>query len=380
MKAFCFRLYPSKAQAKLLDETCETCRRFYNDCLAERKEAYEKDGTTLGKFEQLRHVKERKATDPYAAKVHSHILQVVVADLDRAFQNFFRRVKAGETPGYPRFKGRDRFDSFGLKEYGNGFKIDGRRLKVSGIGRICARWHRPIEGTIKTVRLVKRADGWYACFACETETATPLAPTGRSAGIDVGVASLFTTSDGEKVPHPAFYREGQKKLRRLQRSVARKKKGGSNRRKALARLRRHHQRIANQRKDCLNKAAHRLVQEHDLIALEDLRITNMVRNRHLSKSILDAGWRYFADRLVAKAAEAGRRVVFVDPRNTSRTCSQCGAIFEHLTLSVRHVSCACGLSMDRDENAARNHLNRAGQVRWTPSTPLGALVQEATRL
>src|SRR5438105_1106985 len=121
MKTFCFKLYPSKAQRKLLEETRETCRRFYNDCLAERKEAYEKDGTTLGKFEQLRHVKERKATNPDAAKVHSHILQVVVADLDKAFQHFFRRVKTGETPGYPRFKGRDRFDSFGLKEYGNGF-------------------------------------------------------------------------------------------------------------------------------------------------------------------------------------------------------------------------------------------------------------------
>src|SRR5438552_946994 len=120
MKAFCFKLYPSTAQAKLLEETRETCRRFYNDCLAERKEAYEQDGTTLGELEQLRHVKERKATSFYAAKVHSHILQVVVADLDRAFQNFFRRVKAGETPGYPRFKGRDRFASFGLKEYGNG--------------------------------------------------------------------------------------------------------------------------------------------------------------------------------------------------------------------------------------------------------------------
>jgi putative transposase len=196
----------------------------------------------------------------------------------------------------------------------------------------------------------------------------------------VGVASLLTTSEGEKVAHPAFYRAGQKKLRRLQRCVARKKKGGSNRRKAVARLRRHHQRVANQRKDFLNKAAHQLVQENDLIALEDLRITNMVRNRHLSKSILDAGWRYFADRLVAKAAEAGRRVLFVDPRNTSRICSACGASFEPLPLSVRHVSCACGLSMDRDENAARNHLKRAGQVLWTPSTPLGVLVQEATRL
>lgn len=291
------------------------------------------------------------------------MLQVVVADLDKSFQSFFRRVKAGQKPGYPRFKGRHRFDSFGLKQYGCGFKIDGRRLRVTGIGRIPVRWHRELIGTVKTLRVVKKADGWYACFTCETEKAPPLAPTERSVGVDVGLASLLTTSDGEKVAHPAFYRAGQKKLRRLQRSVARKKKGSSNRRKAVVRLGRQHQRIANQRKDFLNKVAHRLILNNDLIALEDLRIADMVRNRHLAKSIFDAGWRYFADRLVAKAEEAGRRVVFIDPRNTSRICSQCGAAIEHLTLSVRHVSCACGLSMDRDENAARNHLNRAGQVR-----------------
>jgi putative transposase len=382
MRTFVYRLYPSKAQERLLDQTRETCRRFYNDGLAERKVAFETEGRTVGKFEQLRRVKERKRTNPHAAKVHSHVLQVVVADLDKAFAAFFRRVKAGEKPGYPRFKGRDRFDSFGLKEYGNGFKIDGRRLKISGIGRIPVRWHRPIEGTIKTARVVKKADGWYACFSCEAEAAEPLAPTGSAVGIDVGVSALLTTSEGEKVSHPAFYRKEQKKLRCLQRAVARKKKGSSNRRKAAFRLRRHHQRIADQRKDYLNKVAHRLVLEHDLIALEELRIANMVRNRHLSKSILDAGWRYFADRLVAKAAEAGRRVIFVDPRNTSRACSSCGAIFEHLTLSVRHVSCACGLSMDRDENAARNHLKRAR------AEPLGVNVgavrpcvaQEAARL
>lgn len=381
MKTFCFRLYPSKSQTRLLEQTRETCRCFYNDLLAERKHTFEETGRTVGKTEQLRHVKERKAENPYAAGVHSHILQVVVADLDKAFQNFFRRVKAGETPGYPRFKGRNRFDSFGLKEYGNGFKIDGRRLKVSGIGRIAVRWHREMPDSVKTVRLVKRADGWYACFCVETES-EPLPPTGQAVGIDVGIASLLTTSEGEKVAHPAFYRAGQKKLRRLQRSAARKKKGGSNRRKAVVALKRQHQRVGNRREDFLDKLADDLIRRYDLIALEDLRIPNMVRNPHLSKSILDAGWGYLIQRLTHKAAEAGRGVELVDPAYTSKTCSRCGAVFEHLTLSVRHVACVCGLSLDRDHNAAinilRRALNRLGQSRSALSIPLGVLAEEAT--
>jgi putative transposase len=361
MKTFVYRLYPTKAQAKLLEETQDTCRRFYNDCLAERKDAYETEGRTVGKIEQLRHVKERKATHAYAAKVHSHLLQVVVADLDKAFSAFFRRVKAGEKPGYPRFKGKHRFDSFGLKEYGNGFKIDGRRLKVSGIGRIRVRWHRPIEGTIKTVRIVKRADGWYACFSCEVAP-KPLPETGTAVGIDVGVASLITTSEGEKTPQPGWYRTEQSKLRVLSRAVARKKKGGSNRRKAVAVLKRHHQRIGNRRKDFLNNLAQELIVRYDVIGVEDLRIPNMVRNPHLGKSILDAGWGYLVAHLTHKAAEAGREVVLVNPAYTSKTCSGCGAIFENLTLSVRHVSCSCGLSLDRDHNAAINILKAAFEL------------------
>lgn len=360
MKTYVYRLYPTKAQERRLEETVETCRRFYNDCLAERKEAWETDKRAVTLSDQKRGIKDRQSTDCYASRVCSHTLQVTAHDLDKAFGAFFRRLKRGEIPGYPRFKSKGRFASFGLQEYGNGFKIDGRRLRLTKIGRIAVRWHRPIEGRIKTVRIVRRADGWYACFACEVEPPTPLPPTGKTVGVDVGVASLLTTSDGKKLPHPAFYRKGQQKLRRLSRAVARKKKGGSNRRKAVARLRRHHQRVANQRKDYLNKIVHRLVRSYDLIALEELRIKNMVRNRQLSKSILDAGWGYFAERLVAKAEEAGRRVVFVDPRNTSRACSSCGSLFESLTLKVRHVACPCGLSMDRDENAARNILKRAG--------------------
>lgn len=358
IKTFQYRIYPTKSQRKTMEATVETCRRFYNDCLTEQKIAYEERGETVGKFQQLRKVKELKATSPYAKNVHSHVFQVVVADLDKAFQAFFRRVKAGEKPGYPRFKGQDRFASFGFKEYGNGFKLDGRRLKLSGIGRVAVRWHRPLEGTIKTLMVSRKAGVWFVSFACEVEE-RPLPKNSQAIGLDVGIHALVATSDGERVENPQWYRDGQAKLRVLQRRVARRKKGGRNRKKAVLFLQVHHEYIQNQRKDFLNKLAYRLVVKNDLVAIEDLQIRKMVKNHHLSKSILDGGWGYFAQRLSDKAAEAGREVVRVNPADTSKTCSGGGAIFKDLDLSVRWIECDCGLSMDRDVNAAINILKRA---------------------
>lgn len=288
MKTFIYRLYPTKAQERRLSETLNVCRNWYNACLAERRDVYEAEGRTVGKFEQLAKVKEYRKADNHAGQVHSHVVQMATADLDKAFQAFFRRVKSGEKPGYPRFKGYNRFDSFGFKEYGNGFKIDGRRLKLSFIGRVPVRWHRPIEGKIKTLRVKRSASKWYACFACETEP-KPLPPTGREVGIDVGISSLIATSDGETVGNPRWYRTEQKRLRVAQRRVSRRKKGGANRRKAVAMLQRQHERIANRRKDFLNKLALRLIIDYDRIAVENLNVKGMSRNRHLSKNLSENG-------------------------------------------------------------------------------------------
>jgi len=378
-KVYAYRLYPSQSQEKRLFDTLETCRQFYNDLLEERRDAWANEQRSVSKVEQLRKVKELKATNPYARNIHSHVLQVVVADLDRAFQAFFRRVKSGEKPGYPRFKGKNRFSSFGFKEYGNGFKIDGRRLRLHGIGRIPVRWHRPLPCTPKTVRIVRKADGWYAMFTCEVEPQV-LPSTGREAGIDVGVASLVTTSGGEKFANPKWYLAGQKKLHRLQRSLSRKQLGGKNREKARQAVARHHLHVSRQRQDALNKIIYKLIQEYDFIAVEDLNIQGMVKNRRLSKSIMDAGWGYFKERLFSKAAEAGRMVVEVNPANTSQTCSSCGQLFpEKISLSVRTVRCACGLELDRDINAAINIL-RLGRSRWALTSAAAGVAQEAAGL
>lgn len=367
-KTFLYRFYPSKLQVRLLDATLETCRHWYNACLAERKNAYEQEQPTVGKYDQLRQVKDVKSTNPFAKNVHSHVLQTVVQDLDKAFDAFFRRVKAGEKAGYPRFRSRNRWRSFGFKELGNGFKVDGRRLKLSGIGRVAIRWHRPLEGKVKTLRLSKKAGKWYASFSCVVDV-QPLPVTGALIGLDVGLSALVPTSTGEKVENPRWYRSSQKALRVAQRRVARRVKGSSQRRKAIRLLQRQHEHITNQRKDYLNKLVHRFISLYDVIAVEDLNITRMVHG-HLAKSILDAGWNYFVMQLTHKAESAGRKLIQVDPRYTSKTCSQCEKQFGTLTLKDRWVHCDCGLSLDRDHNAAINILNRAGQARWPLSSPI----------
>jgi putative transposase len=381
LKTFCYRLYPSTAQRVRLESVLETARRFYNDCLGERKAVYETEGRTVRKIEQLRRVKVHKANNPYAAAVHSHVLQVVVSDLDKAFAAFFRRLKAGEAPGYPRFKSRNRFRSFGFKELGNGFKVDGRRLRLSGVGRVAVRWHRPLEGTVKTLRVSRKAGQWYASFSCEVE-AQPLPPCDREVGIDAGLSSLFVLATGpedvaEHVPNPRWYRCAQAKLRVLQRAVARKKRGGSNRRKAINNLARFSERVANRRQDFLGKLAGTLVGCFGFLALEDLSIRRMAHGT-FAKSILDAGWGFFRQRLLFKAANAGRHVELVEPAYTSQDCCLCGHR-QKLALSKRWYSCPCGNSRHRDENAALNVL-QAGRACWASSSAKAGLAQEAAGL
>lgn len=371
LKTCKYRLYPSKAQEKRLRQVLNVCRSFYNMCLEERKLVYQMEGRSVTKGQQEKQAIRYRKTFPQANIVFSQTLQTVVDDLDKAFKAFFRRVKAGQKPGYPRFKGRNRFHSFAFKQFGVGAKLDGRRLKLFGIGRVAVRWHRPIEGEIKTVRIVYKAGCWYACFVCEVPDKPELPKAGRAIGVDVGLASLITTSEGEKVEHPHFYRDAQAELKRRQRKLSRTKRGSRNRRKALLQVQRQHEHIANQRRDFTHKLSHALVKHYDLIAVEDLKINNMVRNKRLSKSILDAGWGLFKQLLTNKAVDAGREVVFVNPAYTSKTCSNCGAIFEDLTLADRWVECGCGLSLDRDHNAAINILNRALN-RWDASVDVNA--------
>jgi putative transposase len=210
--------------------------------------------------------------------------------IDRAFQAFFRRVKAGETPGYPRFQGRGRYNSLTFPEYGNGAVLDGRVLSLSKIGRIHIRLHRPLEGTPKTVTISREADGWYVCLSCAEVPSQLLPLTGHETGIDLGNESFATLSNGTRIFHPGWYRKAERALKTAQRRVSRRKKGSNRRRKAVKLLAKAHQTVRRQRQDFHHKTALALVRANDTIYLEALQTANMVKNHHLAKSITDAGW------------------------------------------------------------------------------------------
>jgi putative transposase len=301
----------------------------------------------------------KKQDIPRLKDIHSQVLQDVPRRLDKAFQSFFRRLKTGEQPGYPKFRSARRYDSFTYPQ--SGFSIKDGKMHLSKIGHIKIILHRPIEGEIKTLTIRRQAGMWFACFSCEVEV-TPLPKTGQVAGIDLGITNLAITNNGEFLPPSKNLRKSEKRLKRLQRAVSRKKKGSHRRKKAIRQLQKLHWRIANQRRDQAFKAAYFLLHHYDALAMEDLQPQNMLKNHHLAKSIADAAWDILANILEFKADEWGRKIVFVDPKYTSQICSRCGAIVKK-KLSERQHNCSCGFSIHRDINAAINILKRSGLVK-----------------
>ena len=382
-KTYKFQLKPTPDQDRVLESVLWRCRTLYNTALEQRKTWWERgQGKSATYYQQATELPDLKATCPEYALVHSQVLQDVLRRLEKTYQAFFRRVAAGEKPGYPRFQGQGRYNSFTYPQYGahGGAVLDGAVLTLSKIGRIRIRLHRPLEGTPKTVTICREADGWYACISCSEVPAQPLPPTGCETGIDVGLKVFLVTADGQAIESPHPYRKAERQLANAQRRVSRRKKGSHRRRKAVALLKRAHQRVQRQRRDFHHKTALMLLRQYDTIYLEDLRVRNLVRNPHLAKSINDAGWAAFRTILEAKAACAGRQVRAVPPAYTSQDCSgvlpggrRCGERVAK-SLSVRtHICPSCGLVLDRDENAAINIL-RAGQARQALTWPAAASV------
>ncbi len=358
-QSFKYRLYPNKRQQQLIDETLEHCRLLYNRLLAERKEAYEKSEKTLSYVAQANSFPARKAAIPVLQSVHSQVLQDVAKRLDQAFHAFFRRVKNGENPGYPRFKPFGRYHSFTYPQ--GGYALRDGRVPLSKIGDAKMKLHRPIEGTIKTCTIVAKNGKYYAVFSCEVAVVS-LPPSQAVVGGDLGINHLLVTSDGECFDHPQSLRKAERKLKRLQRAVSRKKKGSRRRKQAVRRLAKAHEHVANQRRDTTHKIARHLVNTDGLIAFEDLNAQGLLKNHHLAKSIADAGWHQLVQATTDKAERAGRRVVLVDPRYTSQDCSTDGCTYRKtdLTLVGRTWTCPqCGITHDRDVNAACNILQRA---------------------
>jgi putative transposase len=308
---------------------------------------------------------------PEYAAIHSHVLQDVLARLDKTYQAFFRRLQRGEKAGFPRFKGRNRFHSVTFKEFGNGATLDNGYLVLSKIGRISVHWSRPIAGAPKTVTISKEADGWYVAISCDDVPTHPLPTAGQETGIDLGLESFATLSDGACILTPGCYRKAEAYLAKCQRRVSRRKKGSHRRRKAVCVLAKAHQTVRRQRQDFHHKTALALVRAYDTIYHEDLQVANMVRNHHLAKSISDAVWRQFLTILTFKAASAGKQVQAVNPAYTSQTCSGCGGVVSK-GLSVRWHACPdCGTSLHRDHNAAKNIHWRGQRLRGLAGVPAG---------
>ena len=355
-RSFRYRLYPTRTQARAMTTMLDTHRHLYNRALAERKDAWEQHKHSVRYEDQSAQLKAERATNPYLAQTNFSSCQATLRRLKKTFDAFFRRIRSGEQAGYPRFKGRDRFDTVEYPSYGDGCKVTGDRVYVQHIGTVRIVLHRPIEGTIKTLSFTRRADAWYLIVSCDLGEPAAKHHPGPAVGIDVGLAHFATFSTGEQIANPRFFRTDEQQLARAQRRLSVHQKGSAERAYHKRIVRRLHERIANRRKDFAHKLSRRLVAAFGTIVFEDLSIARMIKHRGLAKSIADAAWNQLVRYTQYKAEGAGAACLQIDPRGTSQRCSDCMTVVAK-GLSVRVHQCpSCGLSIDRDLNAACNIL------------------------
>jgi putative transposase len=349
IRTFKYPLRPNKAQEAFLDTYLLRCRQVYNAGLEERREAYRKQGKTVSRFDQQKELTELRREDPDFGSVPTAILRSALKRLDLGYQAFFRRVKAGEKPGYPRFKNKDRFKSFSFMKSP---LVKDSTVLIPKLGYVKFHQYRPLRGTPLDASIRKDARGWWLAVQCDLGEAPPKVQPKSHIGIDVGLSSFATLSTGEKIDNPRFFRKSEDLLANRQQILARKKRGSSSRKRAKVLVARTYDHIRNQRLDFARKVAKGLFSRFDAVAFEDLNIRGMVRS-NLAKSILDAAWGLLIHCLTCKAEEAGKYAIGVDPRGTSQRCSRCGKVCKK-TLADRVHLCPCGPSTDRDHNAAIN--------------------------
>ncbi len=339
-----------------MNATLVTCRRVYNSLLNDRNFQYDTEGKTPTRFDQQKSVLAWSKSFSEITDVHSQVLQNVAVRVDLAYRAFFRRVKSGERPGFPRFKG-DGYDSFCYPQ--SGFSVHQSSVYLSKIGQVKTVLHRPFVGKIKTSTVRRQAGKWFVCFSAEQEP-DPLPPSDLWVGVDMGLKSFAALSDGTFVESPKFFRVDEKALAKAGRKQAKMAKGSRERRKANKVLSRIHERIRNRRHNFVHQTARKIVNKFGLIAVEKLNVKGMVKNQCLAKSISDSSWSMFRAILTQKAECAARELIAVNPSYTSQDCHQCGYRAKK-KLSERWHSCPiCGSSLDRDTNAAINILKLCG--------------------
>ena len=359
-KAYKFRIYPDSKRQSEIDQRLILAQKFYNKILEMSIKTYSKGNKSVSMATFNRFVKEMIAENANYLKLYSQTRCEIEYRLKKAYQNFFRRCKENKgKKGFPRFKSRDRYNSLTYPQDNGSFSIEKNRLRISRIGTMKIELHRAIEGQIKTLTIKREAGKYYAVFTTSTEKVIPEVKNTNPVGIDVGLKTFAVFSDGTAITKPNFRKDSRKHIARWQRIVARRKKGSHRRQMAKERLNREYQTANNQQEDYLHKITTQLVNSgYTSFAMEKLQVQNMVRNHHLAKSISDASWSKFRQLLSYKAESAGMEVIEVNPKDTSRTCSDCGNI-QDMPLSQRIFLCnRCGMQKDRDYNASINILRK----------------------
>ena len=374
-KAYKFRFYPTPEQEDLLARTFGCVRKVYNDSLEIRRKAYEahKENVSCTDLDFLLTLRKNQEDYAYLNEVSSVPLQQSLRNLDKAYSSFFKQGK-----GYPRFKSR--YDNQSARYTKSAFSYDGKyTIKLAKMStKLKIRWSRtiPLGAKVTSVTVSKdKANRYFISFACE-DTIAQLPKTENKVGIDLGIKDFAVLSTGEKIEHPKYYRTSEKRLVKCQRELSKKQKGSKNREKARVKVAKAYAKVTDQRKDFLHKLSSRLVSENQVICIEDLAVKNMVKNRHLSKSISDSGWGEFKRQLEYKSVWHGRTLVKVGRFfPSSKTCSTCGCIKDHLDLSERNWTCQyCGTEHDRDVNAALNVLAEGTSVIARGEESSGSLV------
>jgi len=362
-KSYKFCLRPKVKEKILCSQFAGASRWIYNRGLAERDALWKKEKRSVSLFEQnnaLISLKSQKETS-WLGEIHSQVLQQALDDLNKAFKNFFQRVKNKETPGYPRFRCKGEHDSF---RYPQGVRVKGAYVWLPKIGWIKFHKSREIEGKIKQTTVIQENSKWYVCFSCEIEKEVAEAKHDSIVGIDVGLEHFATIASSEgmqEIENPHFLKKHLLKIKHLSRKVSKKKIRSNNRLRAKCKLAKCHATIRNRRKDFLHKLSTHIVKSHDVIVIESLKVKELLKKapKYLARAISDAGWREYLQMLKYKCIEAGKKLLEVGQYFPStKQCYQCKKRNEIL-LSEREYQCSCGYKIHRDHNAALN-LRAAG--------------------
>lgn len=354
IRTYKYRVYANAQTIENANRWIELCRCLYNCALKQRIIVYKSHNKCLSYIDQQNQLPELRNEFIEYRNMDAQSTRNPLYRIDRAFKRFFKEIKEGKVTGFPRFKSENRYNSFVL--YKQGWRIDGKQLIVRNIGKFKLNLSRPIQGDIKEIAIKRKSTNkWYASFVCEVINGKELPKSDKIIGLDVGIKSYLTDSEGNKVENPKYLKNTLEELRIKNRKLARAKKGSNRRKKIKLVVAKLHEHIVNQRDDFLHKLANQYVNEYGVIKVENLQIENMIQNHSLSRDISDCAWGKFFYNISYKAEEAGRKVIKVNPKNTSRRCNICGAINHDLKLSDRIWICqACGAVHDRDHNAAIN--------------------------